>query len=285
MNLLLGLLIVIGSVLGGFSIKGGHVAALIQPAELLIIAGAAIGAFVISNPAYKLKECIHAVANIFKGSIYGKEAYKEMLSLLYALLLKIRKNGMLTVESDIENPDESAIFIIHPKIMHNRRVKEFICDHFRIIMTGNMNSYELENLMDVDMEASNHTTRSPAEAIGYLSEALPAFGIIAAVMGVVITMAAVGGPLEVLGEKIAAALVGTFLGILIAYGFLGPASRLLHNLAEEEEQFFICIKTCIIAYLNGYPPKVALEFGRVSIPPPMRPVANELEKYILSKKT
>lgn len=283
MNLLLGLLIVISRVLGGFAMEGGQVAALIQPAELLIIAGAAFGVFIISNPMHMVKECMHSVMRMLKGSIYSKEAYKEVLSLLYSLLLKIRKDGLMTIEMDVESPKESAIFARHPAIASNARITEFICDYFRIIVTGNMNSYELENMMDVDMEASSHSAKSPAEAINYLSEALPAFGIVAAVMGVVITMAAVGGPPEMLGHKIAAALVGTFLGILLAYGFFGPASRLLHNLAEEEAQFYICIRTCIIAYLNGYPPKMVLEFGRVSIPPPLRPSFNELEDYFKSK--
>ncbi len=282
MNLFLGFLIVIGCVLGGFTMEGGHVAALIQPAELVIIAGAALGVFIVSNPMHVLKQCVISIARMLKGSIYGKETYKEVLSLLYSLLLKIRKDGLMTIESDVESPTESAIFSQHPSIAVNARVTEFICDYFRIILTGNMNSYELENMMDVDIETSNQTSRTPAEAITHLAEALPAFGIVAAVMGVVITMAAVGGPPDVLGHKIAAALVGTFLGILLAYGFLGPASRLLHNLAEEEEQVFTCIKTCIVAYLNGYPPKMVLEFGRVSIPPPLRPSANELDDYFRS---
>ena len=146
-----------------------------------------------------------------------------------------------------------------------------------------MNSFELENMMDVDLETTSQAARKPADAFTHLSDALPAFGIVAAVMGVVVTMAAVGGPPEILGHKIAAALVGTFMGILLAYGFLGPASRLLHNIAEEEGEFFICIKTCIVAYLNGYPPKLVVEFGRVAIPPSLRPSAIDLEAHFRSQ--
>lgn len=277
MNLLFGFLIVASCVLGGFIMEGGRIHALFQPAELVIIAGAACGAFVTSNSFHTIKACIFSISRALKGSTYSKKTYTEALSLLYAMLLKIRKDGLMAIEVDVESPKDSTIFKQHPAIAGNARITEFICDYFRIILCGNMNSYELENMMDIDLETANHTTRKPAEALTHLSEALPAFGIVAAVMGVVITMGAVGGPPEELGRKIAAALVGTFLGILLAYGFLGPVSKLLQNFAEEEEQFFVCIKTCIIAYLNGYSPKMVVEFGRVSIPPTTRPSSAELE--------
>jgi len=206
------------------------------------------------------------------------------LSLIYAILLKIRKEGMMGIESDVDDPYQSPIFGRFPRVLAQKRIVDFICDYFLIMTSGVMNVFEIENLMDVDLEASAHSANKPHEAISYLSESLPAFGIVAAVMGVVITMGAIGGPQDELGRKIAAALVGTFLGILLAYGFLGPSAKYLQSLAEEEEQFFTCIKTCIIAHLNGYPAKMAIEFARVSISPDIRPTSAELEKLIVPPK-
>lgn len=284
MNFILGSIIVIGCILGGYSMEDGHILALYQPAELVIIGGAGLGAFVISNPFSTLKKCMHGVGELFKGSRYGREMYTETLSLLYTLLLKIRKEGMMGIESDADNPYSSPLFARFPKVLSDQRTIEFICDYFLIMTSGIMNTFEIENLIDVDLEASAHAARKPHEAISFLSDALPAFGIVAAVMGVVITMGAIGGPQQELGHKIAAALVGTFLGILLAYGFLGPASKFLQSIAEDEEQFFTCIKTCIIAHLNGYPAKMAIEFARVSITPDIRPSSSELEKLIQPPK-
>lgn len=282
MNIIFGSIIVIVGVLGGYSIEEGRIAALYQPAELVIIGGAGLGAFLISNPRRILKKCLLAAGKMLRGSRYTKEFYAETLALLYAILMKIRKEGMMGIESDIDAPYDSPVFEKFPRVLADKRTVEFIRDYFLIMVSGNMNAYEIENLIDIDLESAAHSANKPVEALTYLAESLPAFGIVAAVMGVVITMASIGGPQDELGRKIAAALVGTFLGILLAYGFLGPASKLLQNIAEDEEQFFTCIKTGIIAHLNGYPVRMVIEFARVSISPDIRPASAELDKYVQS---
>jgi chemotaxis protein MotA len=284
MNLIFGILVVIGCLAGGYIWEGGHPMALFQPAELLIIGGAGIGAFLISNPGRTLRECFHSLPRALKGSHYDLAYHMDALALMYTLLAKVRKDGMISIEIDVEELGNSSVFSKYPKITSDVRARDFICDYFRIIVTGNMNSYEIENLMDLDLDTASHSARKPAEAFTYLAESLPAFGIVAAVMGVVITMAFIGGPPEELGHKVAAALVGTFLGILLAYGFLGPIAKLLQNLAEEEEQFFACLKTCIVAYLNGYPPKTVIEFGRMAMAPDIRPSFREVENYCAPRR-
>lgn len=284
MNLIVGAIIVIVSVLGGYAMENGHLLALYQPAELIIIGGAGLGAFIISNSVHTLKKCLYGVQKILKGSQYNQSLYLELLALMYILLLKLRKEGLMALEPDIDDPQQSEIFQRFPKILGNKRITEFICDYFRLMVGGNMNTFEIENLIDIDLESSGHEARKPAESLTFLSESLPAFGIVAAVMGVVVTMGAIGGPPDELGHKIAAALVGTFLGILLAYGFLGPAAKMLQNIAEDEEQFFLCIKTCIIAYLNGYPAKIVIEFARVSIAPDIRPAALDMEALLRQLK-
>lgn len=284
MNLVGGVLIVIGCLIGGYTWAGGHLLALFQPAELLIIGGAGLGAFLISNPGRALRECLHSLPILFKGSPYNKSYHMEGLALMYTLLAKVRKDGLMSIEVDVEDPETSGVFKKFPALVSNTRVLHFVCDYFRIIVSGNMNSYEIENLIDIDLEASSHAARKPSEVLTHLAESLPAFGIIAAVMGVVVTMSFIGGPPAELGHKIGAALVGTFLGILMAYGFVGPAAKLLQNIAEEEEQFFVCMKTCIVAYLNGYPPKTVIEFGRMTISPDIRPSFREVEEYCVPRK-
>lgn len=284
MNLVFGALIVVGCLAGGYLWAGGHLLALFQPAELLIIGGAGAGAFVIANPIRTLRECLHSFPLLFKGSPYNREYHLEGLALMHALLAKVRKDGLMSIEMDVEDPGNSAIFKKYPRLASRKRVRDFICDYFRIIVSGNMNSYEIENLMDIDLDASSHAAKKPSEVFSHLAESLPAFGIIAAVMGVVVTMSFIGGPPAELGHKIGAALVGTFLGILMAYGFVGPAAKLLQNIAEEEEQFFLCLKTCIVAYLNGYPPKTVIEFGRMTISPDIRPSFYEVEEYCVPRK-
>lgn len=284
MNLILGFLVVAGCIAGGYLWAGGHLLALFQPAEMLIIGGAGLGAFLISNPGRTIRECMHSLPLALKGSHYNLAYHLDTLALMHALLAKVRKDGLMSIEFDIEEPGKSAIFARYPRVASDARTREFICDYFRIIVTGNMNSYEIENLMDIDLETASHAARKPADAFTHLAESLPAFGIIAAVMGVVVTMAFIGGPPEELGHKIGAALVGTFLGILMAYGFIGPVAKLLQNLAEEEEQFFACLKTCIVAYLNGYPPKTVIEFGRMTIAPDLRPSFQEVEDYCVPRR-
>lgn len=284
MNLIVGALLVMGSIIGGFVLEHGHLAALFQPVELLIIGGAAFGAFLIANPIAIVKKSFAGVGRAFKGSSYTKTRYMELLGLMYALFGKIRKDGLIALEADIEEPEKSPIFAKYPGVLANHHVLDFICDYFRMMVGGSMNAFEIENLMDLELETHHQEAHKPIAAIQTLSDALPAFGIVAAVLGVVITMGAIGGPPEELGHKVGAALVGTMLGILLSYGFVGPLASSLNHQLEDETNFYVCIKTCIIAYLNGYAPQVAVEFGRKALFSDVRPGFLELESHVKQKK-
>lgn len=284
MNLIIGAVIVIGSILGGYILEKGHLGALFQPVELLIIGGAAFGALFISHPMSIIKSAAGGVAKLLKGSSYDKERYMELLALMYALFGKIRKDGLIALEADIEEPEKSVIFSNFPGILADHHALDFICDYFRMMVGGSMNAFEIENLMDVELETHHHETHAPIAAIQGAADALPAFGIVAAVLGVVITMSAIAGPPEELGHKIGAALVGTMLGILLSYGFANPIATALNYRTEDEAKYYLCIKTCIIAYLNGYAPQVAVEFGRKVLFSSVRPGFLELEERVKQKK-
>ncbi|HEY3326612.1 MAG TPA: flagellar motor stator protein MotA [Novimethylophilus sp.] len=284
MSLIIGALLVLGSIIGGFVLEHGHLAALFQPVELLIIGGAAFGAFLIANPTAIIKSSFAGVGKVFKGSSYNKTRYMELLGLMYALFGKIRKDGLIALEADIEEPEKSQIFAKYPGVLADHHVLDFICDYFRMMVGGSMNAFEIENLMDLELETHHQEAHKPIAAIQSASDALPAFGIVAAVLGVVITMGAIGGPPEELGHKVGAALVGTMLGILLSYGFVGPLASSLNHQLEDESKFYVCIKTCIIAYLNGYAPQVAVEFGRKALFSDVRPGFLELEEHVKQKK-
>lgn len=280
MKLIIGFFVVIGSVLGGFVLSHGEPAALWQPFELLIIAGAAFGAFIISNPAKVIKTVVTSIPTLLKGSKYNKVLYLDLLGLMYDLFVKARKDGLMSLESDIELPEQSAIFKKYPRILSQNHILDFIADYLRLMVGGNMNSFELESLMEVELETHHHEASQVHYALTKISDALPGFGIVAAVLGIVITMASIGGPPEQIGHHVAAALVGTFLGILLAYGFVGPMAGMLEHLANEESKFLECIKVCLIATLNGYAPQIAVEFGRKTLFSTERPTFVELENHI-----
>jgi len=284
MNLIVGIVILFGCVLGGYVMHHGQLGALYQPTELLIIGGGAFGAFFIAHPISIIKKAFASVLSLLKGSSYNKAKYMELLALMYGLFTKIRKDGLIALEADIENPESSPIFSQYPGVTSDHHVLDFICDYFRLMVGGSMNAFEIENLMDVEMETHHEDVHKPIGAVQGAADALPAFGIIAAVLGVVITMGAIGGPPEELGRNVGAALVGTMLGILLAYGMVGPIGTALNHRAEEEAKYYTCIKTCIIAYLNGYAPQVAVEFGRKVLPSAVRPGFLELEEHVKQKK-
>jgi chemotaxis protein MotA len=283
MNIIIGALIVIGSVFGGFVLSKGQLLALWQPFEVLIIGGAAFGAFMIANPMKVVIASLKAIPAMMAGSRYNKALYLEMLALLYDLFSKARKEGLMAVEGDIEEPENSELFKKYPKIMKDHHAMDFICDYMRLVVSGSMNAFELEALMDADLETHHHHVAEPAHALGRVADGLPGFGIVAAVLGIVITMSFIGGPPEQLGAKIAAALVGSFLGIFLAYGFVGPASAFLEHRANEEAKYFQCIKVCLLASVQGYSPQVAIEFGRKTMPVDMRPGFQELEDHVKGK--
>ncbi|QEL55412.1 flagellar motor stator protein MotA [Chromobacterium paludis] len=280
----IGYLIILGSVLGGFIAAGGHVAALMQPLEVVMIAGAAIGAFVVANGGAPLKATMKALPTVFKGSPYGKGFYMDLFSLLFEILTKVRKEGLMSIEADVENPESSPVFTKYPTVMHDHHVVEFICDYLRLMVGGNLNAFEIENLMDVEIETHHHEGEVPVSAVKGLADGLPAFGIVAAVMGVVHTMESVGAPPSELGMLIAHALVGTFLGILLAYGFVGPLGTILEHKLGEGTRVYQTIKVTLLASLNGYAPQVAVEFGRKALSSQDRPSFKELEDHVKQKK-
>jgi chemotaxis protein MotA len=283
MNVIAGIVLVLGCVAGGFVLSHGELAALWQPYELLIIGGAALGAFITANPGKVLKAVSGNLGTLFKGSKYSKALYLDALGLLYDLLTKARKEGMMTLENDVEQPDSSPIFQKYPSLLADHHATDFITDYLRLMVGGSMNPFEIESLMDVELETHHQEGALPAAALTRVGDALPGFGIVAAVLGIVITMASLGGPPEELGAHVASALVGTFLGILLAYGFVSPMATFLEHVARDEAQFFMCLKTCLVASLQGYSPQVAVEFGRKAIFGAERPGFKELEDHIKKK--
>lgn len=284
MKFLLGYVVVLGSVLGGYIMHGGFLGALWQPSEFVIIGGAAAGAFIVANPMHNILAVGRNIPALIKGAQFKPEDYLDLLGMLYLVFDKIRRSGMLSIEDDVENPSESTIFQGFPKILMNHHAMDFISDYLRIMVLGNMNPHEIENLMDIELETHHHESMLPSEAVATMSDGLPAFGIVAAVMGVVITMGYISEPPEVLGTKVAAALVGTFLGVLLAYGFVGPLAGGLKHLADEQAAYFVCIKTCFIATLQGYGPDLALEYGRKTLPSTVRPSFSQLEESLRERK-
>lgn len=284
MGVLIGSVVVLAAVLGGFALSHGELAALWQPFELLIICGAALGAFIIANPMSVTVDTFKQLPQLFSGKRYSKVLYLELLALLYQLFNKIRRKGLVAVEKHIEDPQSSKIFNRFPSITKDEHALDFICDYLRLIVIGDMNAYELENLMDIELETHHHEQTAPANALTRVADALPGFGIVAAVLGIVITMGALGGPPEQLGVHVASALVGTFLGILIAYGFVSPTATALENMANDEAKFYECMKVCILATINGMPPQIAVEFGRKTLFSGVRPSFYELEQCVKGSK-
>jgi len=282
---IVGYLIVVASVFGGFALAGGHLAALFQPLELLMIGGAALGAFFVGNNGKAIKATIKAVPSLLKGSKYTKTLYLELMALLSELLTKVRKEGLMSIEGDIDAPQESPIFSKYSGIIADHHVMEFITDYLRLMVAGNMDAFQIENLMDNEIETHHHEGEVPVHCIAKLGDGMPAFGIVAAVMGVVHTMESVGLPPSELGILIAHALVGTFLGILLSYGFVGPLSSLLEQKLQESSKMLQCVKVTLLASLNGYAPALAIEFGRKVLYSTERPSFKELEDHIKQSKS
>jgi chemotaxis protein MotA len=280
MLLIVGFILVTASVLGGYVLAQGELAVLWQPFELVIIGGAAVGAFIASNPMSVIKKVGSGVTGLLHESPYNQVYYMDLLALLHDLFVKWRKEGLMAIEADIEDPHGSEVFERFPRILMDKRASEFICDYLRICASGNMSPFELENLMDMEIETLAKDLQEPAHALQRVGEGLPGFGIVAAVLGIIITMKALGGPPELIGYKVAAALVGTFIGILLAYGFVNPMGTLMAHHAEEEAKQYECIKACIMAMVNGIPPQLAVEFGRKTLMNSVRPGFSELEDRV-----
>jgi chemotaxis protein MotA len=284
MLVIVGYIIVVASVFGGFAMAGGHLGSLLQPVELLMIGGAALGAFFVGNSMKVVMSTLKALPTVLKGSKYSKDTYMELMALLYELLGKVRKEGLMSIEGDVENPEESPVFAKYPKILADHHVVEFMTDYLRIMVSGNLNAMEIENLMDLEIETHHHEALVPSHVVAKLGDGMPAFGIVAAVMGVVHTMESVGIPPAELGILIANALVGTFLGILLAYGFVGPLATVLEQKADEGSKMLQAIKVVLLANLNGYAPAMAVEFGRKVLNSTERPGFLELEAHVKQKR-
>jgi chemotaxis protein MotA len=284
MFIIVGYILVVGAVLGGYALEGGAFRVLLQPIELMIIAGAATGAFVTGNSTKVLSATVKAVPKLLQGSKYTKTRYMALMALLFDILTKVRKEGMMAIESDVDEPQKSPLFQKHPTVASDHHLVEFITDYLRMMVSGNMNPLEIENLMDQEIDTHHHEAMAPSHALQKAGDGLPAFGIVAAVMGVVKTMASVGQPPPILGEMIAAALVGTFLGILISYGFVSPLAQLLEQKVDESTKELNCVKATLLASLQGYAPAVAVEFGRKILYSTERPTFVELEKHVKQKR-
>jgi chemotaxis protein MotA len=284
MFVIIGYVFMCACILGAYAAHGGHLAVLWQPAEVVIIFGGAVGGMVAGQGGKGMKAFVKAVPSIFKGTPYNKAFYMDLFACLFELLAKVRKEGLMSIEADVEEPHASPVFSKYPKISHDHHVTEFICDYLRLMVGGNLNAFEIENLMDVEIDTHHHEAEGPASAMAKLADGLPAFGIVAAVMGVVHVMGSLHLPPAELGKLIGAALVGTFMGIWLAYGFVGPLAQVLENKNAESNQVLQTIKVTLLASLNGYAPQVAVEFGRKALSSTERPAFKELEDFVKSTK-
>ena len=275
-----GIIIVFACVLGGYMAMGGHLHVLWQPFEFVIIGGAAIGAFIISNSNTVLRDSKKALQDAIKGSSYTQQDYLDLLCLLYMIFKLAKGKGMLALESHVEKPHESKIFGQFPKIAKDHHVVDFLCDYLRMLTLGTQNAHQIEDLINEELETHHYEKHRLSHAFALMGDGLPALGIVAAVLGVIKTMGAIDQPPEVLGKLIGGALVGTFLGVLLAYGLVSPIATKINGVYEEESKFFACIKSGLLAFMNGYAPAIALEFARKTIISELRPSFYELEKTI-----
>ena len=274
---IIGIIVVFGSIVAGYLMEHGNLKVLLQPAELVIIAGAGMGTVLIANPLYILKKIAAGVIGVFKGSKINKNTYLDLLKMMFNLFNKARKEGLMALESDVENPGKSPVLSKHPAFLKDHHAKNFLCDTMRMAITGT-EAFDLDQLLELDMEVHHHDAEVPVSALTNMADSLPGLGIVAAVLGVVITMGALGGPPEEIGHKVAAALVGTFLGILLCYGLVGPLASNMGKAAEEERAYQHVMRVLMISFLKGSAPIMAVEFGRRAIPGHLRPSFQEVEK-------
>ena len=275
---IIGIVIVFGAVIGGFLMEKGHIMVLVQPAEVLILVGAAIGTLLVANPLHIFKGIVAGLLGVLKGSAFGKPRYLSTLKMMYQFLNKVRKEGLLSVEMDVEKPNESAIFKNYPEFLNDHHARDFVCDTLRTAITGGVEPFDMDQMMELDMEVHHHAATQPVNALNTVADALPGLGIVAAVLGVVITMGSLGGPPEEIGEKVAAALVGTFLGILLCYGVAGPLSSNMSKTADEHNEYLHVLRVLMLSFLKGVAPMIAIEMGRRAIPAHVRPSFDEMEK-------
>jgi chemotaxis protein MotA len=274
---IIGIVVVFGCVVGGYLMEHGNLRVLIQPAELVTIGGAALGTILIANPLHILKQIGGGIGGVFGGSKYTKQAYIASLKTMYDLLNKARKDGLMALENDVEEPDKSPVLSKGPAVFKNHHVRDFVCDTLRMAITG-MDASDLDQLLDLDLEVKHHDAEQPTAALTSVADSLPGLGIVAAVLGIVITMSAMGGPPEEIGRKVAAALVGTFLGILLCYGLVGPISANMTKMAAEEHAYLYVLRVLMVSFLKGTAPIMAVEVARRAVPGHVRPSFKEVEE-------
>ena len=280
---IVGIFLVLGAVLGGFAMEGGPFLVLMQVAEFMIIGGSALGALLISTPAKTLKKIIERVIGAFTGSGISKATYLDLLRLLFEVFQMSRKDGLIALESHIEKPEESAIFGKYPQFLKQHELLSFMCDTFRLVILGGVPAHDMESLMDEDIETHHHEGTKPGMILQKIGDSMPGLGIVAAVLGIIITMQAIGGPAEAIGHKVAAALVGTFLGIFISYGFVQPMATNIDIANDDASKVFQAIKAALIAFAKGFNPIVCVEFARRVIVHDCRPTFQEMEDYVKGK--
>ena len=280
---IVGIVLVFAAVIGGFLMEKGHMAVLLQPAELLIISGAATGTLLVANPMHIIKGVASGLMGVLKGSQFTKQRYLNTLKMMYQFLNKVRKEGLLAVEMDVEKPAESTIFKAFPEFLADHHASDFLCDTLRTAITGGVEPFDMDQMMELDMEVHHHAAVQPVDALNTVADSLPGLGIVAAVLGVVITMGALGGPPEEIGKHVAAALVGTFLGILLCYGVVGPLAANMRKMAEEHNEYLHVLRVLLLAFLKGSAPMIAIEMGRRAIPASARPSFDEMEKTCKNK--
>ena len=286
MFVFIGWTVALAAVFGVFIAHGGNIGVVLKalPFEMAAIGGASLGAFIANNQPKVLKATLAGLGRCFKGSKYTKARYMELLALLYDILQKARKEGLMAIESDVEEPAASPLFQKYPAVGTDHHVQEFVTDYLRMMVSGNLNAHEIESLMDSEIDTHHHEQHAAVAALQRLAGALPAFGIVAAVLGVVNTMGSVGQPPAVLGAMIGSALVGTFLGILLSYAFAEPLAGLLEQKVDEGTKELQCIKSTPLASMQGYAPQVAIEFGRKVLYSTERPSFVELEGHVKGRK-
>jgi len=280
---IIGIVVVIASILAGYLMEHGNLTVLIQPAELIIIGGAAAGTVLIANPMHILKGIAAGLGGVLGGSKFTKQWYLDTLRMMYQLFGRARRDGMMALETDSDSPDKSPVFSQFPNFLKDHHARDFVCDSIRLASGGGVEPFDADQMMDLDMEVHHHEATQPIAALSTAADSLPGLGIVAAVLGVVITMGALGGPPEEIGKKVAAALVGTFLGILLCYGFVGPLSQNMAKTADEEHAYYNVLRVMIVSFMKGTAPTGAVEIGRRAIPGHVRPNFAETEKYIKQK--
>jgi chemotaxis protein MotA len=278
MFVIIGILVVFGAVVGGYLMEHGNLRVLLQPAELLIIGGAGVGTVLVANPLHIWKKIVGGIGGAFGGSKFSKARYIESLKMLHDLLNKARKEGLVALEGDIEEPDKSPILSKYPAFLKDHHVRDFVCDTMRMAVTGGIEPFDVDQMMEVDMDVHHHGATQPIAALSTMADSLPGLGIVGAVLGVVITMGALGGPPEEIGHKVAAALVGTFLGILLCYGLVGPLAANMAKSADEEHAYYHTLRVLMLAFLKGISPIMAVEIARRAIPGHVRPSFQEVEQ-------